>query len=485
MPAGTATFDIVKQNATVDDTLRTIINAVNQCSKSPFVQTVVRELGGPNPPDKLQFIKNLFGFICRNLKYQLDIPGVEEVWTPELTLREKIYDCKKGSVFIGSVLAAAGIDPILKHVYYSAPGGGLQDYTHIYVIVPESSMRGPGAHTMEFVLSPYITVDTTNDCKFNAEVNHKTATLYFLNGKKMELHMMGNPNARATQTAPGLLSTSAFSSAANHCARKLEDDMRATCRMPSRSICGPADYEVDLIGLKNQYFSYTVAEATAHTTAVIVMAPLRGAFLGLLWLGKFLAKTPLKLHMAKRLAQGWQKDPNKMRKWWWKKGGSKDANALKTAIIKGSGISISGPAGYGYDFPLAIDYRTADFNFQPNAGMGAVTLATASAALALAAPLIVSAKALMKELGVFKEGDTDPEPPPSEPAPEPPPPPPAPGPSPQGLSILSVSTPINTTVKAIFLMGISSMFTGFNFYALNICCAAAISISIIKYFSRK
>jgi len=472
MPAATATFDIVKKEATVDDTLRTIVNAINQCKHSPFVRQVVSEISKLHDPrtDKIGFIKELFSFICRNLKYQLDIPGIEEVWTPELTLREKIYDCKKGTVFIGSVLAAAGIDPIAKHVYYANPNGGLEDWTHIYIIIPESSMR-TGTHTMEFNLHPYITMDTTNDCKFNTEVNHKTETLYFLNGKKMELHMMGNNNRQA---APGILNTSAFASATNYCARKLEDDMRATCKMPSRAVCGP-----DMIGLKNQYFSYTIPEASIHLAAMTTPVGLimRASFLGLVALGKALSKY-FKIHLAQRMALAWQKDSSKVRKIWWLFGGAAKAETLQAVIISGSGVSISGPAAeLDYDRPYDLI----------SGGMG-IAPAAIPAAIVAAMPTITAFVTLFKQLGIMKEGDTDAPPPPGDPPPPPPPggiPPGTLPPSPSAGSMMDFSSPINTIMKSVLLSTASGFMNGINFYILNAFCSFAILLSIIKIFFRK
>lgn len=429
-------FDIVvKKEATVDDTLQLIINAINICSRSPFVREVVREISKLHDPqtDPRGFIKALFDWCCRNGKYQLDIPGIEEVWTPELTTRMHKFDCKKITVKICSVLKAAGIEPIAKHVYYRGPDGSLENFTHIYTIVPASSLGGSG-------IEPYITVDPTNDCKYNAEVRHSKATLYHLNGQKMELHMMGRaaviPQQElipAQQPIPRP-STSSFNSALNSSACQVQDSMRAICNMPPSSLCGPADYTV--VGLKAKsgnkvLFEYTTAELVKHTAAVPAMFAMRAAFLGLLYLGKFLAKTPLKFNLTIRLAKAWQKNPAAVRKFWWLRGGEKTAKALQTAIMKGSGISISGPYGYGYDYPGL---------FRP--GMNGttigepVTLATAAAALGISAPMIAAAKSLLKQLGIFKEGDTDPEPPTGE---NPPEPPPAPGPKPDAGSFATHS----------------------------------------------
>lgn len=407
-------FDIlVKKNATVDDTLHLIIHAINVCSQSPFVQAVVDEISQLHDPrtDPIGFIRELDAWCRRNGEYQLDIPGIEEVWTPELTTRSKKFDCKKITVLCGSVLKRAGIIPIPKHVYYQGPTGELEPFTHIFIIVPASSLGGRG-------IDPYITVDPTNKAGFNKEVPHSKATLYPLTGRKMELHMMGRAVNIPEQGVPQItprpnLNTSNFQSSVNNCATQLEDSMRSVCNMPSVAVCGPADYT--LVGLtakdgKKVLFEYTAAQAVAHAAKVPAFFPVRAAFLGLIYLGKFAAKvTGLKINLAARLAAAWKRNPSAMRKQWWLLGGEKTASSLRTAIMKASGVAIAGPYAYGYDTPgLYRPGMNGTTIGEP------VTLATAAAAMAVAAPAVLAFKALLKQLGVLKDGETDPEPPMSE-----------------------------------------------------------------------
>ena len=394
-------FDIlVKQNATVDDTLQLIVNAINVCSKSPFVKQIVQEISKLHSPvtDKPGFIKALFDWACRNGKYQLDIPGIEEVWTPELTTREQRFDCKKITVLISSVLEAAGIPPIAKHVYYAGPDGQLENFTHIYTIVPASSLRGPGASTADFVLQPYITVDPTNNCEYNKEVASTKQTLYFLNGKKMELHMMGKAPARR-----GAINTSSFTSGVNTTACRIEDDMRSiVCRNP--------EAQAQTISGSNKYFSFTTAEAIAHAAKIGPYAIPRNAFLGLLYLGKLLAKTPLRLRLTDHIAKSWNRDPNKFRKMWWKLGGEADASAVRTALQKVIGGSIAGPS---LEYMVTSNYDRPWKIVRPgvNGSIGEpLTLATASAALVAAAPIIAVVKKFLTDSGVIKDGQVDPAP---------------------------------------------------------------------------
>lgn len=392
-------FDIlVKQNATVDDTLRLIVNAVNVCSKSPFVLRVAESIA-PGA-DKPTFIRALFDYICRNGKYELDTPGTEEVWTPEKTIREGKFDCKKVTVFLASVLKAAGIEPVLKHVYYAGTDGSLQEYTHIYVVVPASSLQ-TGTHTMEFKMDPYITLDPTNNCMFNTEVDSSKQTLYFLDGKKMELRMMGKaPGAYRYQgTVPGQTRTGmapnmdGFMPTINQAACKLTADMDA--------ICGPYT-----VAGSNQYFTYTTAEKIAHAAKVVAYAAPRAAFLGLLYLGKLLANTPLKLNLASHIAYAWNANPNKFRKLWWLQGGEADASAIQTALKKIVGGVIYGPPQPSTDRPWIItdvNYGHPGMN-GTSIGQGPETLA----ALATATPIIAVVLKFLQDNNFIKPGQADP-----------------------------------------------------------------------------
>lgn len=171
---------LVKKNYTVDDTLDLIIKAANDESKSPFVKSIVEKFSPIN--DRETFLRQIFDYYCRNVKYKLDEGKIETVWTAARIIDEGIGDCKKAATFLCAVLTAAKIPAILKHVYYSPDN----KFTHIYVIVPNPDTEN------------YITLDPTNDCMYDSEVSYDTATLYFLNGNKMarELRMMGNPNNR-------------------------------------------------------------------------------------------------------------------------------------------------------------------------------------------------------------------------------------------------------------------------------------------------
>ena len=453
-------FHFTIPQASIQDTIRYILNFVNKYSSDPFVVQFASDLQPSG--DKEQFIKRLFNYICQNGYYKLDEDGEEEVWTPAKTIRTRNsagkfqYDCKKITILIGSILKAAGIDPVLKHVYYTDDKGGYKDYTHIYIIVPYPDMQH------------YITVDPTNSCMYNTEVDHDKATLYFLNGQTQEaapmnLHLMGNNNQKSK--SPSVLSMFGESAGCVEC------DMNAIVRKSNYN------YEADTIGLKNDYFSFTAGEKAGHIAKVALLSIPRNAFLGILYLGKLLANTPLKLNWAARLAAAWNKNKAQVRKTWWKLGGTADAKALQTAIIKGSGITISGPIGQGYDYPIDL---VTPFLLERQGKRSGTSGPELAAAIIAAAPVIASLMSMMKSMGIVKDGETDaPVDIPDDGNIPDPPVPPVP---PVVASILDFSSPVNTIVKSVFLMGMSGMISGPSYYILNIFCMAAISFSLIKSF---
>lgn len=398
-------FHFTIPSASIQDTLRYIINFVNRYSTDPFVQQFAQEFHPQG--DKRAFVKRVFDYICQNGFYQLDKDGDEEIWTPGLTIRTRNaqgkfqYDCKKITILLGSVLKAAGIDPILKHVYYSDGKGGLENYTHIYIIVPESSLRPwDRATTAEFALHPYITVDPTNGCKWDTEVLHEKGTLYFLDGKtlnappKMDLHLMGNNNQRRGNVNPSLLQM--FGDSAN----AMNQDMSRVMGCPP--IGCPGDYvgaHYATIGAWSPK-DEKKSERIRHVGAVNAFWSQRAAFLALVRLGKMTAKKPLRMHLAKRLLKAYQVNPDAVRKWWWKAGGTADAKSLKKAIMKGTGVSISGPYSYGMDFAFDTDPIYNDGTIGDG---GAAEIA---ALIAAAGTLVIAVTSLFKQLGV-KKGDQD------------------------------------------------------------------------------
>lgn len=179
--------ETISNDATTEQTLENIVKRVNIDKLSPFAIEAAEILRQASDGSQLDFLETMFSWACRNIDYKLDGDShaypdkdTEVLATPDLTVRNGISDCKKYSILQGSILAAAGIEPIFKWVEYADDTA----WTHIYVIVP-------GADFDARQRSTYIVLDPTNDCKFNEEVKYKSATLYYLNGTTMKLQGMG------------------------------------------------------------------------------------------------------------------------------------------------------------------------------------------------------------------------------------------------------------------------------------------------------
>lgn len=325
-----------KKNATIDDTLNYLINAINVDSKTDFVKECVKKLRSVSS-DNFTFIHNLFNFVCRNVKYKLDENGTERIFTAQRTVREGMQgaDCKKMAGLIAAVLQAAGIDCALKHVYYyDQITNAWKDYTHIYVIVPFPDVQH------------YITVDPTNDCKWNTEIHHDKATLYFLNGNKMDLKVMGNNNGTKNW---GFQDHTALT------AGRISDDLAIITGTQSPLYAGALGASIESILSDESTISgigKKTKEQKKETRKKVIqkftkgvkqvgLAPIRGAYLEIVRLNIG--------HTATKLAKAWVKNENDVQNAWKKFGG--DPKVLKNTIIKGSKVKIS---GIGFVLPASV-----------------------------------------------------------------------------------------------------------------------------------
>lgn len=323
---------VVKRGATIPDTLQLIVKAVNVYYRSPFVVELTKQL---NPTgDKYAFIKRVFDFVCRNVHYKLDNPGDEEVWTPQKTCREGIGDCKKMTVLIASILKCAGIEPVLKHVYYKN-----ELHTHIYVIVPFPT------------IDKYLTVDPVNHKQWNKEVEHSRASLNFLNGEKMDLHMMGkpprpHPSQKAFRVKWQNQAHQACTQVDNNIKRLAgigcgmsgeKEAVLAQALMGDYGITGLDDDEIimGVAGMGRRSKAQRAAKKAKrkerrkkafHVFKAVNLAPSRASFLLLVRSNIF--------HLAERMAKSWIHDPSGLKKVWAQFGGKPEK--LKEAIMAGS-----------------------------------------------------------------------------------------------------------------------------------------------------
>jgi len=119
---------------------------------------------------------------------------------------------------------------------------------------------------------------------------------------------------------------------------------------------------------RNKTDKHSPREKAAHKVAKLALAVPRGAFLGLILLGKALEKTPIKLNLAKNLKNNWGSKGPAISKLWYKLGGEVDI--LKAQISKAT-------------------------NSQLNGNMGFVVAATTAGTLAAASPIVVKLMAIL------------------------------------------------------------------------------------------
>lgn len=403
---------LVKKNAKIEDTLNLIAKAVNVYSHSPFVIELTKQLN-PQAGSKYDFVKRLFDYVCKNVRYQLDRVGDEEVWSPEKTVREGIGDCKKMTVLIASVLKCAGIEPVLKHVYYAN-----ELHTHIYVIVPFPD------------LNSYLTVDPVNNKQWNTEVKYSKGSLNYLSGEKMNLHMMGRtPNADGTNRY--MFKSTSFQDSITG----IDDDLSEVAGMgcpvgageralyDAMSMDGVPEYIQDIhdeavsgIGRRGgKPGIFRKAAQPKQPKAVrkavrkekrkkvfkvfkkVNYAPMRGSFL-------LLVRTNI-FRLANRMAKVWISDPTALKKMWANFGGKPDK--LRDAIKKGASKSLKPQInGIGY----YDDYAPTVGELEEMEMSGIGVLPAIAAAIAASTPIVL---ATIKIVGKSKH-DGDQEVPPDE-----------------------------------------------------------------------
>jgi len=115
-------------------------------------------------------------------------------------------------------------------------------------------------------------------------------------------------------------------------------------------------------------------ERAAHMIAKAALVVPRGAFLGLILLGKALEKTPIKFNLAKNLRDKWATKGKAIEKMWYKLGGEIDI--LKKQITKGTNVQLSG-------------------------SMGVVVAATTAGTIAAAAPIIAKIMSILGKSADF------------------------------------------------------------------------------------
>jgi hypothetical protein len=401
---------VIGENVSALVTVKTIIKTVNTYANSDYIKKVVEILDKGNP-NNLEFLKRLFDTCCINVKYQRDPDGHEIIFTPKLLIEVGKGDCKKFTTFILSVLKCKGIEAFAKVVSYDG-----DSWEHIFVIVPIDNNNK---------LLNYITLDPVNHCKFNKEVEHKKAQVFYLNGTNSEimngnkLSLMGSlGNTKARKFNFGM---DGISDAAGDFLGEVDQSFNGVRKHGTHCSQHDANH---LSGLGNDYINGLEEPITINGTddlgkrktkeqkqakkadrkvkrkkifnaaKKVGFAPVRAAFLALVALGGALQKTKLKINLAGKLAVLYQKDKEGLLKIWTTFGGKPEAltkaiaRAAKTSL-RGEDINISG-----------------DGSFQIE-GIGIVTATAAAATITTAAPIFIAVMNLLKKHKIVTDQETD------------------------------------------------------------------------------
>ena len=90
----------------------------------------LKEVAGIGGADRESVCEAVFGYMCENVRYQLDPDGEQYIKSPARLLKDGCGDCKSLTMFIASCLHCLGIPCIVRFVNFD---GGNQ-YTHVYPV---------------------------------------------------------------------------------------------------------------------------------------------------------------------------------------------------------------------------------------------------------------------------------------------------------------------------------------------------------------
>lgn len=116
----------VYQDGNTGDIIRVIMHA-DKLSGEFIKSNTVQRLQGNNDYDTLQ---NIYWFVKKNIQYQADQPGQEDVRSPGYLFKTAQGDCKSLSVALGALCRAFGIP----YQYRFIRQAGASNYHHVYLI---------------------------------------------------------------------------------------------------------------------------------------------------------------------------------------------------------------------------------------------------------------------------------------------------------------------------------------------------------------
>jgi hypothetical protein len=123
------TTQLIKKNSTAIDAVKLIQAVAWKEQNSAAVQKLLKEI--PFQP-RLSWFEKMFWHIDKQLKYEYDDPGREQIKTPDRLFYDGVGDCDDYSGLWLAILNNVGLEAQPKIVDYEADGY----WDHIYVIVP-------------------------------------------------------------------------------------------------------------------------------------------------------------------------------------------------------------------------------------------------------------------------------------------------------------------------------------------------------------
>lgn len=276
---------------------------------------------------KRETAKKIYNFLRKNVAYRIEPGDAQTVKSPAAILATANGDCKHYSLFAGGVLQALNIPFCYRFASYRAFDETPQ---HVFIVVD------PGTDK-EVWIDPVL-----------KEFDFKKAYTYAID-KKMSLYAINGIGATAQQKANLKAAKQAKKAAKGKQAKKAARvEVRAAKKAAGKTL-----------GQKLAKGAKVVLKVAA--------APVRNAFL-------LLVKINF-ANLAVKLAQAWEKEPNRLTNFWQGAGGQ--INALRNAFNAGKGKKRIGC----------------------NCDGAQIGVAPAAAAVA-AAPLIVKVTQILKEIGI-------------------------------------------------------------------------------------
>lgn len=354
-----------KSNAINND----IISTIHKNYNTAVFQTknIAKSLKGNSD---YETAKNVWLFLKRSLKYKRDPEGKQMIKLPSRLLanNERKADCKSYSLLAASLLANNGLKPTFRYASY-------KDYektpTHVYVTTKDSNGN-------EIIVDGcYKRFNDQKEFKYKYDYPMEVYTLSGVNGPLKKLVKKVAPKAQAKAAQKKVVKKE------QKAVKKVEKQQKKAVKKVVK-----AEKKVAKKAEKAENKKKPLLKRVAQGAKKVYIAAPRIAYLGLV---------ALNVHgFATKLSEAIAKDPQKIKNFWTKLGGS--YTELVGAVNKGK----TKKAILGFNYIGVVDPVTQT-----------------ATALATAAPIIIAAAAILKSVGVkspaidkaveVAKGVTDPE----------------------------------------------------------------------------